>query len=110
MSSTAPLEQQRFDELPPESSPQREQSLAVVLDIPVTLSMELGRTRMSIRELLQLAQGSIIKLDHAAGEPLDILANGCLLAHGEVVMVNERLGVRITDIISPEHRVKGLHS
>jgi flagellar motor switch protein FliN/FliY len=79
-----------------------------VLDIPVTLSMELGRARMSIRELLQLSQGSVVKLDRPAGEPLDVLVNGCLIARGEVVVVNDRFGVRITDIVSPTERVKRL--
>lgn len=102
------LEQKRFDGVDPAAARRVEQSLEVVLDIPVTLSMELGRTRLSIRELLQLAQGSVVKLDRPAGEPLDILVNGCLIARGEVVVVNERFGVRITDIVSPEERVKRL--
>lgn len=101
-----PLETQRFDETPPPR--RREQNLEVVLDVPIALSMELGRTRLSIRELLQLTQGSVVKLDRPAGEPLDILANGCLVARGEVVVVNERFGVRITDIVSPEERIKRL--
>ena len=104
----SPVEQ-RFDNPERQSAPQRrEQNLEVVLDIPVTLSMELGRTRMSIRELLQLAQGSVVKLDRPAGEPLDILVNGCLIARGEAVVVSERFGVRITDIVSLENRVKRL--
>jgi flagellar motor switch protein FliN/FliY len=86
----------------------REQSLDVIMDIPVMLSMELGHTRMSIRELLQLTQGSVVKLDRPAGDPLDILVNGCLVARGEVVLVNDRFGVRISDIVSPEERVKRL--
>ncbi|MDX1656356.1 MAG: flagellar motor switch protein FliN [Candidatus Competibacteraceae bacterium] len=102
------LEQRRFDEEQPAGGGRREQSLEVVLDIPVTLSLELGRTRMSIRDLLQLAQGSVVKLDRPAGEPLDVLVNGCLVARGEVVVVNDRFGVRITDIVSPEERVKRL--
>lgn len=103
------LQSRRFDELVPESvGRRREQSLEVIMDIPVTLSMELGRTRMSIRELLQLSQGSVVKLDRPAGDPLDILVNGCLVARGEVVVVNERFGVRITDILSPEERVRRL--
>lgn len=103
------LESRHFDETAPESVfNRREQSLEVILDIPVTLSMELGRTRTSIRELLQLTQGSVVKLDRPAGEPLDILVNGCLVARGEVVVVNERFGVRITDIVSPEERVRRL--
>ena len=105
MSTNTAPELQQFEELEPESPP-REQNLAVVLDIPVTVAMELGRTRMSIREFLQLAQGSVVKLDRPAGEPLDILVNGRLIARGEVVVVNERFGTRITHIVNPEERVK----
>jgi len=79
-----------------------------VLDIPITLSMELGRTRLSIRELLALSQGNVVRLDRPAGEPLDILVNGCLVARGEVVVVNDRFGVRIVEIVSPEERIKRL--
>ncbi len=82
--------------------------LQVVLDIPIQLSMELGRTRMSIRQLMQLTRGSVVKLDQPAGEPLDILVNGCLVARGEVVVVNDRYGVRITDIVSQAERVRRL--
>lgn len=102
------LEQNHFDEPEDLSGPHREPGLEMVLDIPITLTMELGRLRISIRELLQLNQGSVVKLDRPAGEPLDILANGCLIARGEVVVVNERFGVRITDIVNPEDRVKKL--
>ena len=102
------LAQERFDETPGSAVPGREQRLDMVLDIPITLSMELGRTRMCIRDLLRLNQGSVVKLDRPAGEPLDILVNGCLIARGEVVVVNERFGIRITDIVSPEERVKRL--
>lgn len=102
------LEHHRFEERAEETAAQREQNLELVLDIPVTLSLELGRTRLRIRELLQLTQGSVVKLDRPAGDPLDILVNGCLIARGEVVVVNERFGVRITDIVNPEDRVKKL--
>lgn len=85
-----------------------DRNLDLVLDIPVTLSLELGHTRMSIRELLQLSQGSVVKLDRSGGDPLDILVNGCLVARGEVVVINERFGVRITDIVSPEERIRRL--
>ncbi len=81
-------------------------NLEAVLDIPVTLSIELGRTRLSIRELLALSPGAVVRLDRPAGEPLDILVNGCLLARGEVVVVNDRFGIRITEIASPEERLK----
>ena len=84
------------------------QNLDMVLDIPINLSLELGHTRMSIRELLRLTQGSVVKLDRPGGDPLDILVNGCLVARGEVVVVNERFGVRITDIVSQEERVRRL--
>ncbi len=80
----------------------------VILDIPVTISMEVGNTEIPIRNLLQLNQGSVIELDRLAGEPLDVLGNGTLIAHGEVVMVNEKFGIRLTDVISPGERIKRL--
>ena len=83
-------------------------NLDVILDIPVTIAMEIGRTRISIRNLLQLNQGSVIELDRLAGEPMDVLVNGTLVAHGEVVVVNEKFGIRVTDIISPSERVEQL--
>ena len=83
-------------------------NLDVILDIPVTISLEIGRTKINIRNLLQLNQGSVVELDRMAGEPLDVLVNGTLIAHGEVVVVNEKFGVRLTDIISPAERVKKL--
>lgn len=86
----------------------KEVNLDVVLDIPVTLSMEIGRTRISIRNLLQLNQGSVVELDRLAGEPMDVLVNGTLIAHGEVVVVNEKFGIRLTDVVSPAERVKRL--
>lgn len=84
------------------------ENLDTILDIPVTLSMELGRTKMTINNLLKLNQGSVVELERLAGEPLDMLVNGCLVAHGEVVVVNDRFGVRLTDILSPKERVKTL--
>lgn len=83
-------------------------NLDVVLDIPVTIAMEIGRTKMSIRNLLQLNQGSVVELDRLAGEPMDVLVNGTLVAHGEVVVVNEKFGIRLTDVISPAERIKNL--
>ena len=83
-------------------------NLDVVLDIPVTLSMEVGRSRISIRNLLQLNQGSVVELDRATGEPLDVYVNGTLVAHGEVVVVNEKFGIRLTDVISPAERIRKL--
>jgi flagellar motor switch protein FliN len=85
-----------------------EVNLDVILDVPVTLSMEVGRTRIPIRNLLQLNQGSVVELDRAAGEPLDVFVNGTLVAHGEVVVVNEKFGIRLTDVISPSERIKKL--
>ncbi|MBX2858913.1 MAG: flagellar motor switch protein FliN [Cellvibrionaceae bacterium] len=82
--------------------------LEVILDIPVTISMEVGSTSISIRNLLQLNQGSVIELDRLAGEPLNVLVNGTLIAHGEVVVVNEKFGIRMTDVISPSERIKKL--
>jgi flagellar motor switch protein FliN/FliY len=83
-------------------------NLDVILDVPVTVSMEIGNTKMNIRNLLQLNPGSVVELDRLAGEPLDVLVNGTLIAHGEVVVVNEKFGIRLTDIISPTERVKKL--
>ncbi len=85
-----------------------EVNLDVVLDIPVTIAMEIGRTKISIRNLLQLNQGSVVELDRLAGEPMDVLVNGTLVAHGEVVVVNEKFGIRLTDVISPAERIKNL--
>jgi len=83
-------------------------NIDVILDIPVTIAMEIGRTRISIRNLLQLNQGSVVELDRLAGEPLDVIVNGTLIAHGEVVVVNEKFGIRLTDIISPSERIKNI--
>ncbi|MBM7059549.1 flagellar motor switch protein FliN [Pseudomonas sp. UL073] len=83
-------------------------NLDVILDIPVSISMEVGNTEISIRNLLQLNQGSVIELDRLAGEPLDVLVNGTLIAHGEVVVVNEKFGIRLTDVISQSERIKKL--
>jgi len=79
-----------------------------LLDIPVTMAVEIGQTRLSIRNLLQLNQGSVVELDCLAGEPLDVLVNGTLVAHGEVVVVNEKYGIRLTDVVSAAERVKKL--
>ncbi|KRT55634.1 flagellar motor switch protein FliN [endosymbiont of Ridgeia piscesae] len=83
-------------------------SLDAILDVPVIISMEIGRTKINIRNLLQLNQGSVVELDRLAGEPMDVLVNGTLIAQGEVVVVNEKFGLRLTDIISPAERVKRL--
>jgi flagellar motor switch protein FliN/FliY len=86
----------------------RDINMEVVLDVPVTLSMEVGRARVPIRNLLQLNQGSVVELDRAAGEALDVYVNGTLIAHGEVVVVNEKFGIRLTDVISPAERIRKL--
>lgn len=85
-----------------------EVKLDVILDVPVTVSLEIGRTKINIRNLLQLNQGSVVELDRFAGEPMDVLVNGTLIAHGEVVVVNDKFGIRLTDIISPSERVRKL--
>jgi flagellar motor switch protein FliN/FliY len=82
--------------------------LDTILDIPVTISMEVGRSKINIRNLLQLNQGSVVELDRVAGEPLDVLVNGTLIAHGEVVVVNDKFGIRLTDVISQVERIKKL--
>jgi flagellar motor switch protein FliN len=99
-----------LDEFDPTARTQRNGApdLDVILDIPVRISMEVGNTEITIRNLLQLNQGSVIELDRLAGEPLDVLVNGTLIAHGEVVVVNEKFGIRMTDVISPSERIKKL--
>ena len=84
------------------------QDLDLILDIPVALTVELGRTRIPIKHILQLAQGSVIELEALAGEPMDVLVNGCLIAQGEVVVVNDKFGIRLTDIITPSERIRKL--
>ena len=88
---------------------QTRNDIDLVLDIPVQLTVELGRTKLPIRNLLQLAQGSVVELDGLAGEPMDVLVNGCLIAQGEVVVVNEKFGIRLTDVITPSERIKRLN-
>lgn len=85
-----------------------ELNLDVILDVSVTLSLEVGRARIPIRNLLQLSQGSVVELESGAGDPLDVYVNGTLIAHGEVVVVNERFGVRLTDVVSPSERIRRL--
>jgi flagellar motor switch protein FliN/FliY len=99
-----------FPELKPDSvQPPSPERLDLILDIPVQLTVELGRTRLAIRNLVQLAQGSVVELDRLAGEPLDVLINGCLIAQGEVVVVNDKFGIRLTDVIAPDERVRRLN-
>jgi len=83
-------------------------NLETILDIPVSLSVEIGQTRISIRNLLQLNQGSVVELERLAGEPLDVMVNNTLVAHGEVVVVNEKYGIRLTDVVSAQERIKKL--
>jgi flagellar motor switch protein FliN/FliY len=86
-----------------------QQDIDLILDIPVQLSVELGRTKLAIKNLLQLAQGSVVELDGMAGEPMDVLVNGCLIAQGEVVVVNDKFGIRLTDIVTPSERLHRLN-
>ncbi len=100
-----------FDTLASDNLPMTrddDRNMDMILDIPVTIAMEIGRTKISIRNLLQLNQGSVVELDRLAGEPMDVLVNGTLVAHGEVVVVNEKFGIRLTDVVSPAERVKKL--
>lgn len=107
--ANASAQQVNFDEVTSSaSSASGDVNMDVILDIPVTISMEVGRSKMNIRNLLQLNQGSVVELSRMAGEPLDVMVNGTLIAHGEVVVVNEKFGIRLTDIISPAERVKKL--
>lgn len=102
----APLEELTDDSAPITDDERRK--LDTILDIPVTISMEVGRTQISIRNLLQLNQGSVVELDRVAGESLDVMVNGTLIAHGEVVVVNDKFGIRLTDVISQTERIKKL--
>lgn len=83
-------------------------NLDMLMDVKLTLTLEVGRARMSVRNLLALAQGSVVELDKLAGEPLDVLVNGTLVARGEVVVVNDKFGIRLLDVVSPEQRVESL--
>ena len=85
-----------------------DRNLDMILDIPVTLSVEIGRTKINISNLLKLNQGSVVELDRLAGEPMDVMVNGTLIAHGEVVVVNEKFGIRLTDVVTPSERVRKL--
>ena len=102
------VQEHEFDTLKDESSEQVKRDLDFLLDIPVEVSVQLGTTKMMIKEILQLGQGSVIELEKLAGEPMEILANNRTVARGEVVVVNEKFGVRLTDIISPSDRVTQL--
>ena len=103
-----PAKLEEFDESAPISMEER-RKLDAILDIPVTITMEVGRSQISIRNLLQLNQGSVVELDRVAGEPLDVLVNGTLIAQGEVVVVNDKFGIRLTDIITPSERMRKIN-
>lgn len=103
---SAPLED--LEETAPAFNEDERRKLDTILDIPVTISMEVGRSHISIRNLLQLNQGSVVELDRIAGESLDVMVNGTLIAHGEVVVVNDKFGIRLTDVISQTERIKKL--
>lgn len=98
-----------FQELAGSSKGGTQNDIDFILDIPVQLTVELGRTKIAIKNLLQLAQGSVVELDGLAGEPMDVLVNGCLIAQGEVVVVNDKFGIRLTDIITPSERIRKLN-
>lgn len=91
------------------SSSAQRTDLDMILDIPVQLEVQLGRTKIAIKNLLQLAQGSVVELDGLAGEPMEVLVNGCLIAQGEVVVVNDKFGIRLTDVITPSERIRKLN-
>lgn len=107
--SSTPSPAQIFQNLSPDSVQPAANNLDLILDIPVQINVELGRTKIAIRNLLQLAQGSVVELDGLAGQPMDVLVNGCLIAQGEVVVVNDKFGIRLTDIISPAERLRRLN-
>lgn len=98
----------QFFDLHAEDAGAPDLNLDVILDVPVTLSLEVGRARLPIRNLLQLNQGSVVELERGAGESLDVFVNGTLIAHGEVVVINDRFGVRLTDVVSPSERIRRL--
>ncbi|MBU2112743.1 MAG: flagellar motor switch protein FliN [Gammaproteobacteria bacterium] len=104
----APVELEELRDEKADITVDEKRKLDTILDIPVTISMEVGRAKISIRNLLQLNQGSVVELERVAGEPLDVLVNGTLIAHGEVVVVNDKFGIRLTDVISQIERIKKL--
>jgi flagellar motor switch protein FliN/FliY len=97
-----------FTQFAPTAASGAGNDINMILDIPVQLTVELGRTRIPIKHILQLAQGSVVELDALAGEPMDVLVNGYLIAQGEVVVVNEKFGIRLTDIVTPSERMRRL--
>jgi flagellar motor switch protein FliN/FliY len=109
VSTAAPTTAGVFQPLSKVDSSRTANDIDMILDIPVQMTVELGRTKIAIRNLLQLAQGSVVELDGMAGEPMDVLVNGCLIAQGEVVVVNDKFGIRLTDIITPSERIRKLN-
>lgn len=107
--ASQPAKPLAFNQLGPGGGAAAPNDLDMILDIPVQLTVELGRTKMPIKNLLQLAQGSVVELSGMAGEPLDVMINGFLIAQGEVVVVNDKLGIRLTDIITPSERLRRLN-
>jgi flagellar motor switch protein FliN/FliY len=107
--AAAPQAAKIFEQLAGGDAAGANHGLELILDIPVQLTVELGRTKISIRNLLQLAHGSVVELDGLAGEPMDVLINGTLIAQGEVVVVNDKFGIRLTDIITPQERMRKIH-
>jgi flagellar motor switch protein FliN/FliY len=97
-----------FTNFPPTNASTAGNDINMILDIPVQLTVELGRTRIPIKHILQLAQGSVVELEALAGEPMDVLVNGYLIAQGEVVVVNDKFGIRLTDIVTPSERMRRL--
>ena len=108
--ATSAVKQPVFEQFSgPRGGGEAQHDIDLILDIPVQLTVELGRTRVPIRQILSLAQGSVIELEGLAGEPMDVLVNGCLIAQGEVVVVNDKFGIRLTDIVTPSERIRRLH-
>ena len=112
VSDTSPADSSSASVFQELTSPQKvavHNDIDMIMDIPVQLTVQLGRTKIAIKNLLQLAQGSVVELDGLAGEPMDVLVNGCLIAQGEVVVVNDKFGIRLTDIITPSERIRKLN-
>ncbi len=107
--TAAPVEKAAFRDFTSSGGSVQKNDIDFILDIPVQLTVELGRTKIAIKNLLQLAQGSVVELDGLAGEPMDVLVNGCLIAQGEVVVVNDKFGIRLTDIVTPSERIRKLN-
>jgi flagellar motor switch protein FliN/FliY len=108
-SSAKPASDDVFRPLSPDSGSSQARELEMIMDIPVKLTVELGRTKLTIKQLLELAQGSVIELEGLAGEPMDILINGYLIAQGEVVVIEDKYGIRITEIVTPSERIHKLN-